>query len=192
MGQAWLDGHQSIIDWRGGERIDFWAIMFWREMSMVITKQKEWCYAHSRFQSTKQGTGLPDNTKISVEELINNLGWNVPLPILQAVQSDELTAFFGTRWLNDNHIDMMVEEMNGHITTSPNLVGRVAVAPAFFVTDIMTISKASHARSALLSRYEKSVKEGKVRMIYCPVNVHNNHWIMAYIDIQNSRVGYGE
>ena len=25
MGQAWLDGNRSIIDWRGDERIDFWA-----------------------------------------------------------------------------------------------------------------------------------------------------------------------
>lgn len=192
MGQAWLDGNQSIIDWRGGERIDFWAITFWREMSRVIAKQKEWRYAHSSFQSTKQGTWLPDNTKISVEGLINDLGWNVQLPILRAIRSNELTAFFGTRWLNDNHIDMMVEEMNGRITTSPKLMGRVAVAPAFFASDIMTISETPHARSALLSRYEKSVKEGKVRMIYFPVNVHDSHWIAAYIDIQNSRVGYGE
>ena len=194
MGQAWLDGNRSIIDWRGDERIDFWAITFWREMSAVIVKQKEWSYARSNFQSisTKQGTRLPDSTKISVEDLINNLGWNVQLPILRAVRSNELTAFFGTRWLKDNHIDMMVEEMNGHITTSPNLMGRVAVAPAFFAADIMTVSKTSCARSTLLSRYEKSVKEGKVRMIYFPVNVHNSHWIVAYIDIQNSRVGYGE
>ena len=78
MGQAWLDGNRSIIDWRGGERIDFWAITFWREMSVVIAKQKEWSYARSRFQSItgKQGTGLPEDTKISVEKLINNLGWN--------------------------------------------------------------------------------------------------------------------
>ena len=44
MGQAWLDGNRSIIDWRGDERIDFWAITFWREASMVIAKQKEWHY----------------------------------------------------------------------------------------------------------------------------------------------------
>ena len=70
MGQAWLDGNRSIIDWRGGERIDFWAITFWREMSVVIAKQKEWSYARSRFQSItgKQGTGLPEDTKISVEK----------------------------------------------------------------------------------------------------------------------------
>ncbi|KAG6864122.1 hypothetical protein C0991_012300 [Blastosporella zonata] len=192
LGQAWFDGKQSVVDWRTGERLHFWAISYWEEMSVIIHKQKKWKCAQERFESLKRSGTVPQDLTTSIQDILLHYGWNTKLSILRGCRSAELTVFFGNQWLNDKHIDMQVEHLNARINATSDLIGRITVAPAFFAADIETVYKYPTVNATLLLRYEKSVRNGKVKMIYFPANVHANHWIAVYIDIRNAKIGYGD
>lgn len=94
-----------------------------------------------------------------------------------------LTRFLGTRWLSDDNINMMVEELQDE------LGGRldISVADLNFTAALQDI-KAKFAlplekrKKTLLGQYELRIKSGTLQKLYFPLYVNENHWVAVEID----------
>lgn len=85
--QAWLDGKQSIKDWRYNEGVDLfplWVLSFWGQMALVIRKHTEWERGKGFLESLETGTKGEDLKTIAktIQLSFNTLGWNSTLPFL--------------------------------------------------------------------------------------------------------------
>ena len=192
LGQAWFDGNKSIIDWRfgDGDTLAFWMLSYWRRMSWVVRQQEKW-RSGVRFLDTLEKRTHDDNTKLLLKEIasmISCISWNVELPYLRETTTTlDLVTFLGSGWLNNDHIDMMVEAVSHRLPSD----SKVILAPLSFAQNIFNFVRGK-GETWLLKRYVNGVREGKIQQIYFPVHVHNQHWIAAYLDFEKKRFGVGE
>ena len=194
LGQAWFDGAKSVIDWRyndGQEYLPFWVIQYWRRISVVSRKQMTWSRAvnwiEKNLRSSKPHEEKMENALEKVFPIFDHLPWNTPLPYLRRnVTTADLAPFLGTNWLNDDHINMMVEDINHRISLNKNLRGKILVAPLVFATNIQL-----NRGSKYLDRIVQMVASKELEKLYFPVNINENHWITAYVDFTAHSFGYG-
>ena len=199
FGQAWLDGAQSIVDWRyndGRERFPLWVMSLWKKTGEIIKQQSLWkrgCHwLHAEKQKSKH-----ENMSYQIsmaEQALAGLGWDVALHYQRgAVSSSVLSNFLSTTWLNDEHINMMLEELATTLAKIPVLASQTVIAPLAFTVQINDKAKNksyTKQNAGLLYKYQQHIAGG-IRRIYFPININGNHWIAGVVDIENHFVGYG-
>ena len=124
--------------------------------------------------------------------IFDYLLWNTPLPYLRRnVTTTDLTPFLGTSWLNDDHINMMVEDINNWVNANEHLQGKILVAPLIFAANLQQVNKGLQG-SKYLDWMIQMVTSLSLERIYFLVNINQNHWITAYIDFVKHSFGYGK
>ena len=202
LGQAWFDGARSIIDWRyndGQEYIPFWAVSYWRRIGVIITKQTIWLRAVRWVEKNLRSSQPPDDEMDKALETVypmfDHLPWNGPLPYLRRnVTTVDLAPFLGTNWLNDDHINMMVEDLNSRVSVDETLRGKVIIAPLVFAHNlrVQQLTKGYIEKPKYLDRIIQMVTSNRLERLYFPVNINENHWITAYINFDKHVFGYGK
>jgi hypothetical protein len=138
FGQAWFDGAKSIVDQRfnnSTDRLPLWALTFWKMLSEYVEKQAVWKKSILWIEKEKEQAHKRDEGTLKVVEIAQEhlkfLGWNVPLTYQRRMSySFELASLLSTAWLNDEHINMMMEELDKKITTNPQ---KIIIAPLAFI-----------------------------------------------------------
>ena len=199
FGQAWLDGAQSVVDWRyndGRERFPLWVISLWKKTGDIIEWQSLWKRS-CRWLHVEKAKSKHENMSHLIcraEHALANLGWNVQLCYQRgAVSSSVLSGLLSTAWLNDEHINMMLEELAKTLADIPILASQIIIAPLAFTVQINgTAKNKSYTKqnAGLLYKYQQRIAAG-IRRIYFPINVNGDHWIAGVVDIENQLVGYG-
>lgn len=202
FGQMWLDGAQSIIDPRfndGREQLPLWMVGFWREMASLIRDQDKWKHSVQWLEVEKKRRGQTQETvKLINETLIklNTIAWNTELASTSVIASTlSLTTLLGNEWLDDDHINLMMEVLSKRVEEDKKLAKKVIIAPLTLANELHNNRHGTYLKKAgapVLCRYEKHIKENKIDLLYFPVHVNNNHWIAAYVDFAKGRIGYGE
>lgn len=199
LGQEWLDGAQSIVDCRyndGRERFPLWTMSLWKKMGDLVKQQSLWKrgFHWLHVEKTKSKHENMSYQISMAEEALASLGWNVALHYQRgAVSSSILSSFLSTAWLNDEHINMMLEELATTLAKIPILASQTIIAPLAFTVEINATAKNksyTKQNAGLLYKYQQRIAAG-IRRIYFPINVNGNHWIAGIVDIENRFVGYG-
>jgi hypothetical protein len=199
LGQAWLDGAQSIVDWRyndGRERFPLWVMAFWQKMADIIGQQSLWKRSF-RWLHAENAKSKHRNTSHQIsmaEQVLAYLGWDVTLRYQRgAVSSSILSGFLSSAWMNDEHINMMLEDLAKTLEDVPVLASKIIIAPLAFTIQVNNTAKnTSYTRqnAGLLYKYQQKIAAG-IRRIYFPINVNGNHWVAGVVDVENRLVGYG-
>ncbi|KAG6893799.1 hypothetical protein C0992_008598, partial [Termitomyces sp. T32_za158] len=200
LGQAWFDGARSIVDPRyndGIDRLPFWILGFWKKMVAIIEKQDLWkrscCWVEVELQKSKDeelAKKLRDTRSV-----ICDMEWDSQLKYQRgAVTKSHLCSFLSSAWLNDEHIDMMMEHIAQRVNTASQHATKVIVAPLSFAREIENLARQkitsfTHQKTPLLCRYEARIKEG-VKKIYFPLNIQQQHWIAGFVDFEARTIGY--
>ena len=200
FGQAWLDGAMSITDCRyndGRDQLPLWVLTMWQKMAGIVDKQTAWKrssqWLHTEDAKMKGMTIYQSSYSLHTKSY-HLLGWDVPMHYQQgAVSSSILSALLSTVWLNDKHINMMMEELAARLALYPGLASKVIVAPLAFQVQINNSAKVKtyiKQKSLLLYCYHAWIKK-EVEKIYFPINVNGDHWIAGVVDITAWTVSYG-
>ena len=208
VGQAWLDGAKSVIDWRvsdGADRLPLWIITFWREAERISGIQSMWKQS-IKWLPCKEGwkrngkvTVPSDPMRNHAHGLLGSLQWNGRMDYCNKMTlTSQLSRFLGTFWLSDDHINMMVEEILIDMHTErPEDMKYVQVASPSFAQELRNAENkvALPLRDrckTLLYKYELRVKEDGLRKLYFPIHVSENHWIVGIINFQKKSIAFGE
>ena len=202
INQAWFDGAKSVIDTRynsSTDRLPLWVITLWKTMGQMVEMQSSWQRSSQWLDEEEDKTrDTPTIEAISqTRESLMRLGWNIKLPYSRQTRTTiELTTFLSIKWLSDEHIDMMMEELSNEVTSDPELAKKVIIAPLAFSEKLQSIAAAKHTtytrqNALLLVRYEKHIKDNGTDELYFPVHVRGNHWIAGLIDFKDGVICFG-
>ena len=199
LGQAWFDGAKSIVDHRFNNSMDrfpLWVVAVWRMLSDAVGMQTTWRRGYQWLDNEEKKTRDPATIEAihKARERLTSLGWDVRLAYQRGtVTTAHLATLLGTGWLNDEHIDMMMEELSKQITSDPELCDKIIIAPLAFARQACNAKGKKYSRQTtpLFCRYEKHTKEANVKELYFPVNINTNHWIAGLIDFERSTISYG-
>jgi hypothetical protein len=208
VGQAWLDGAKSIVDWRindGADCLPLWIITFWREAESLNRLQSMWKQSMkwlSHEETRKQRNGqpaIPSDSIQNAKNLLESLQWNERMDYCNTMAStSQLSYFLGTFWLSDDHINMMVEEILLEMhTTRPEDAKYTQVASLFFAQELWSVEDKlalpiSGRRKTQLYKYELRVKEDGLQKLYFPIHVDENHWIVGMINFKKKSIAFGK
>jgi len=190
-GQAWLDGAKSITDLRyndGTDRLPLWTISFWRKITTTHELQTMWERSISWLQREKS----PNSG--AAMELLTSLPWNATLTYGRGtMHSSLLSRFLGTAWLTDEHVDMMMEELDADKSSRVN---RTQIATLSFANEIKNYNKGklsdAQRKKTLLYRYEQEVHEHRLDQLAFPIHVNQNHWIAGLLNFRERTVSFGK
>jgi Ulp1 protease family, C-terminal catalytic domain len=134
------------------------------------------------------------NAVCTARQILNSLAWNVRLTYLQGtVTSAHLAQLLGTTWLNDDHIDMMIEDLSKEVTSNPGLAEKVIIAKLSFAQQVLNVNgKYMWQTAPLLCHYEKHIKENDIEELYFPIHVNTNHWIAGLIHLKNHTISFSK
>lgn len=196
-GQAWLDGMASLVDPRYDDAVRWplWVLTFWKRMLYVSRARENWkksqkwlVHGKRRYQTDPITQRVLDNAICR----LSHIGWDTKLAS-RLWSTKTLTKLLGEEWLDDDHMDMMIDDLSSRITKNPNLQSKVMVTPFCFAYKIATNGTQNVPnRKSLLYRYECLFKENQLEKLYFPIHVNENHWIAGFIDFIEQKVGYGE
>jgi hypothetical protein len=199
FGQAWFDGTRSIVDHRfnnSTERFPLWVLSFWKKLAEITAIQSTWRKSCQWLDNEENKTRhLPTISAISAtRHILASLGWNLRLTYLQGtVTSAHLAKLLGTIWLDDDHIDMMMEELSKEVASDPGLAEKVIIAKLFFSHQLLNVDgKYTRKNAPLLCRYEKHIKSNNTEELYFPIHVNTNHWISGLVNFKKQTISFGK
>jgi hypothetical protein len=146
FGQQWFNGTNSIIDRRvnnGTDRLPLWILTYWEKMATTVHEQGVWKASNQWLKSELQKEMGKEDKKIFIDarNLLDQLPRKAKLTCLRGtVTTFDLSTFLGTDWLNDDHINMMTEELSVRVSKDKTLLSTVILAPTYFAD---TLTRAS-------------------------------------------------
>ncbi|KAF8148090.1 hypothetical protein B0H34DRAFT_669139 [Crassisporium funariophilum] len=197
-GQAWLDGAKSVVDQRfndGADRLPLWALTFWKEVILCHKTQALWKASVlwlDREESKTKSKTQPEQIQ-QVRQILMTISWNSTMSYCKRHTTTlHLANFFGTVWLSDEHINMMVEELNVELSQNPKLKLRFQVADLYFALKISKLHKKTSGRQEYLANIANQANNQLVEQLYFPLHVNTNHWIAGMIDFKRRAFSFGD
>ena len=109
------------------------------------------------------------------------------------MHSSLLSRFLGTAWLTDEHVDMMMEELDADKSLRVN---RTQIATLLFSNEIKNYNKGklsdAQQKKTLLYCYEQEVHEHHLDQLAFPIHVNQNHWIAGLLNFRERTVSFGK
>ncbi|KAF4618012.1 hypothetical protein D9613_012840 [Agrocybe pediades] len=207
-GQAWLDGATSIIDPRfneGRERLPMWMLAYWKKATEVNEMQELWRKGVIWLRNEGQrlnSTALPETIE-KATRLLDNLHWNTPIRPISSHFSYIATTLFlakflGTFWLNDEHINMMIEQLRENASKRTSGTAQqlqtlsTVVEDLSFPLAIHNLPKdLSKEKNKRIIRLGQLAKDGTMKKLYFPLHVNSTHWIAVMIDFEGKSFSFG-
>ncbi|KAJ6582739.1 hypothetical protein B0H10DRAFT_2235205, partial [Mycena sp. CBHHK59/15] len=199
VGQAWFDSSRSIVDPRfndGRDRLQLWALTFWKAMARVAQDQIMWRRSRDWMQRELAKKNISDDdcqALTTTSSLLDVLGWDTK--IHGAWTNFNLATILSWDWLSDDHIDMMMADLSARVEADPHLAAKVIIAPLAFSQAVKNGAKKktyTKGDTPLLAQYEEHIKNFGLAEMYFPVHINDNHWIAAVVDFERRLIGTGE
>ncbi|OJT07821.1 hypothetical protein TRAPUB_1281 [Trametes pubescens] len=192
FGPAWFNGAQSIVDTGFKQsRVPPYALTYWSEMSIILVKKATWQRAEGWLTRWEREPGFleeADHARI----LMGSLAWDAQIQALGSDTSAEnLAGLLSEDWLDDEHINMLLQEVYSRARLDPTLSRKVAVLPLVLQQVISNARMRSNWTHPLLDRCSRYITSGR-KHLYFPVNVGGVHWVPCVIDFEAQVVRYGD
>ncbi|TFK67006.1 hypothetical protein BDN72DRAFT_899354 [Pluteus cervinus] len=199
LSQAWFDGAKSITDPRynsGRDRLPLWVLGFWKVVSQNIEVQKKWLLRIKWLKTEKEKRHYRASDQQQLFEMtyqqLSSLGWGESTTYLHgSVGTSVYMIYLSVDWLNDDHINVMMEFMARKLDPS----GHILIAPLGVAQELL---ENGHRKvyerkkgAALLCRYEEEIKTKAYKKLFFPAYV-GNHWIACCIDFEDETICYGD
>ncbi|KAF8126404.1 hypothetical protein K438DRAFT_2146173 [Mycena galopus ATCC 62051] len=182
--QKWMNGAISVLDpLQKSIHLPLFAVAFYCEIHRLREAQDKWHTSVQWAQNKFTGRDL---------EIFARVSWNTVHPDAPDGQLD-WTRLVDDEWVSDGIIDTMMADIQSRATRIRALAS-VTVAPLSLQRAIISISTEacpSKYTLCLLTEYKSSVVAGK-SLLYFPLHVNGNHWIMFHIDFIRNVFGYGD
>ena len=199
--QAWLDGARSISDHRFNEGTDclpLWVVPLWQKVAEIKDMQIAWgktlAWLELEKMRQKREEGRIEIQKAQ-EMLRSTVGWNEKMKYCSGMTTTyHLSRFLGTLWLSDEHISMMVEELECDLDASESsdiCLGSFAFTVAINNIELKLGLPSSTKNKTIISKYESCVKNGSLRQLYFPLHINSTHWIAGMIDFKKKTISFG-
>jgi hypothetical protein len=193
VNEAQKGGMQSIFDWRRpSHRYPLWAPFLWIKWAECNNEQDGWA-ASDRWvsiHSKRPSTALAQADE--VRDMLASLPWGVKITAHGAcAEMGVFRRLLSDDWLSDDIINMAMywlasrTRMDEHYRT-------VIITPLSVQHNIMAAASSGNYNFALLRRYQHEILVGQRRLVYLPLHVGGNHWIMALLDFEHRTLSYGE
>lgn len=126
-GQAWLDGHKSVIyaHTEHDRRFSFWTISFWKDISDVLVPRQIWQRADSYLKTLQQKP--IEHVRRAADDFraaLLDLPWHGDINGYSDYGAVHcLAAFASKEWLQDIHETCMLEELQRQLSAVPAFAG---------------------------------------------------------------------
>ncbi len=192
FGKAWFSGALSVVDGRfKNSRLPLYVITYWTEMTLIYDKRVEWARADVwlRRYEGRDDALVEEGTRVRMA--MGALAWGLRLRGLEAdTGAETLAGLLSDEWLNDEHINMLFEELYTRVRLDGVLGKTVVVFSLAFQSIIRNAVQKKSYTHKLLSQFKRYVKSGRTK-VYFPVNVGHTHWVPCLLDLDENVICYG-
>jgi hypothetical protein len=166
----------------------------------VVKVRQAWndaiCWLECEAAKTKHN----GNTLSAIQrsyDLLGKLAWKKAMPYGRwTTTSTQLSQFIGTRFLSDDHIMMMTEELVRDLEEEDTGLS-IRVTDIIFSYEIehvetkLKLSPTAYKKT-LLCKFKDQAKQGTLQKLYFPLHINMNHWIAGRIDFPTKTIAFGE
>ncbi|KAI0669608.1 hypothetical protein C8Q78DRAFT_977184 [Trametes maxima] len=189
---AWFSGARSVIDNRYKQsRLPLSALTVWSEMHRIVAKAAVWRLAEQWLGRWEREPGFleeADHARI----LMGVLPWGARVQALGSdTAAENLALLLSDKWLDDEIVNMLFQELYTRARRDPKLARDVAVLPLVFQQVLHNVRTKKSYSHPLLSRCASLIAAGR-QQIFFPVNIQGMHWIPCMVDIAEGTIRYGD
>lgn len=197
LGQAWLDGRQSIEDRRYPDipcLLPLWAIAFWRKLRFCDRARATWRASvtwlerHSKMPAMKEHLG-------GAYCALSNLGWNSRAGGDTALK---LAVFLSSDWLSCTHVDWAMSWVDMRAKEGGGQA-RFVVGTSLIGREIMRCAKDQRCaytkkETPCLYRIEKEIqgKDSPPTLLFPVCLEELSHWVAVAVDFENKAYRIGK
>lgn len=160
-------------------------------MNIIISKRATWRQAEDWLTRWERGPGFleeADHARI----LMGSLAWGARIQALGSdAGAENLAKLLSEMWLDDEHVNMLVQEIYARVRLVPKLARDVVVLPLAFQQVLRNAHESGNYNRPLLDRCKCYVNGGRQR-IYFPVNIGGVHWVPCVLDFRTKSIHYGK
>lgn len=196
LGQQWLDGAQSFIDYRykGHECLPFWILTWWKRLAELVYQKSCW---EACVTWLNEGISSPDSiTRVTAEEammLLRHLPWNDNVDIFGVVTSTlNLALLPSSKWLDSVLLDMMIGQLTFRGSTNSIVSQKVLFQTTAFQVILDLAKKRKNFAHPMLRKVVNSIKQDNKECLYFIYNQNNQHWIPFEVNFAAKTITYGQ
>ncbi|KAF8139677.1 hypothetical protein EV363DRAFT_1444144 [Boletus edulis] len=200
LGQALLDGNQSILDLRYKDtRLPFWVITYWQALHTIHRLRDSWsCAVDWLKKYTGAQTGSATSFEAALQQL-NELAVNADFqgPMVSGnLTTHELSRFLSdTKWMSGTLMDMMVAYLNLEHAQQLSVLRIMIIDTMFTINILAATSPVAYSERSLrgLMEVERKLSAAPPRQLYAPAFLEKQkHWIVIIINFEDKVIGYGD
>ena len=193
FGQAWFSGALSVVDGRYKDsRLPLYVITYWVEMTLIYEKRVRWVRADMWLRRYEGRDDVLVDEAMRVRASMGSLAWGLRLKGLETDTGTEtLAGLLSDDWLDDEHLNMLFEELYSRVRLHPKLQKTVAIFPLVLQQVMRNAVQKNTYDHKLLVQVRRLVKAGRTQ-IYFSVNIGQSHWVPFMLDLKDQVVRYGE
>ncbi len=204
VGQAWMDGNCSIRHYTAPKmHLPLWFVHWWFRMGLLLHCRTKWTDAQREIGLIKQGI----NSEIQMDltrfgSNLNSLGWGIWLGGFATectLLSVDIADMLGRNWVNDHQIDALYLGLRLRVVQdaadNPSLQGIEVGTLLLFHTlqsrEWGMYNKDSRPPLRSLWKLAEDLPTGRIKELYFPIHVNNNHYQAVCVDTKLRRVSFG-
>jgi hypothetical protein len=167
--------------------LPLWALEFWSEMRRAVGQQTRWK------QALTWVMGRPDSLeRKKVIELFGRIPWGMGQGQSAILGTNPLIGNFADllsfNWIRQTHLDVTARVFN-RTASHEWWVGDSSFAPC--LKSVLKESRNNMAENLVLQDLMNTITHRKATHLIFPVNLDNNHWIVAHVNLEKQTYSYG-
>ena len=191
VGQAWLDGAQSIVDERyKHSRLPLHVLTYWQAMSQTISTCNAWNHGVTWAKKQLRRLHLPA-LEAEFFAALDSTPWNGEHCALGAVVATRHYArLLSHEWISGELIDILFADLQQRLPSNSDCAVETLT---FSHSATSSFGRAENPQEpgTVLTRYTEHVKAGVLKRLYFPAHVNQNHWILFCVDFEKRTLAYG-
>jgi len=197
LGQQWLDGKRSIVDPRYNHvRYPLWVLTIWREISLLINKQKDWREAYTFIAQAIKGDVLVSQVYPDVESFLGSRGWNSEIKHGGfKFTSYTFAQLLCKQQLCDDVTQAMISVLQQRLKDSQERYPHHVIAASRFYMVLRIAAEKKRLKKnklpSTLKATEDQVHQDPDMVLWFPV-LHSGHEVAVRVDFRLKEIHYGE
>ncbi|KAF9036122.1 hypothetical protein BDZ89DRAFT_1061952 [Hymenopellis radicata] len=196
VGQAWLDGKQSICDSRTQITVywPLWGLSLFEEVHRVSKEYSDWGDAIAWLNSPTCDPA-EENLRNTAMTLASSIGgWFGYAPEMGDMRYEFASTLLGDNYLNDAVLTTLLDILNKRLVSSRAAPDTLIAGTDFgrFIAQ-GCFENSSNSGRVLLDKYAQLFSpESPFRHLYLPVYSPPKHWSACHIDFGTGDVSFGD
>ncbi len=212
VGQAWVDGFSSVVDWRFPDSppLPLWIITFWIKTGTAIEAQRKWKTSELWFRSLPKKFPGRESLVERVEvtfSLFHSIPWGITMTSTQTpMNALDLTTILLSSSIPGHIINALMNTIASRVDTDLDglqnagaervWVGDLCISLGLHKPNTLWVSYADDkTRAKSLHRVHsigKEVETGRVSQLFILFCINDNHWVVFKVDFITKTYHYSD